>query len=163
MTASTTGSASAPEPEPGPAPASGPGPGQVLFEFVRHWSRRSDGDEQATENGRLVLVTEAVDALTRRGLAASVSAIGREIWIDQSGASRLVGHACEAGYLELEAAGSDRRRRCARVTDFGHAQLERAHAWQERVFDHLADGWSPRRRQEFQRAMTDLVERSSTP
>jgi DNA-binding MarR family transcriptional regulator len=140
---------------------SGPGPGQVLFAFVRHWSRRSAaGGGAAAGNGRLVLVTEAVHALDRRGVAATVNAIGEEIGIDQSGASRLVRAATEAGYLTMHASDTDGRRRHATVTPSGHALLAQAHDWQEQVFDRLTEGWSRQRRRDFQRAMAELIENS---
>ncbi|RBM24368.1 MarR family winged helix-turn-helix transcriptional regulator [Streptomyces sp. PT12] len=137
------------------------GPGQVLFAFVRHWARRSPGsDLQGTERGRLVLVAEAVHSLTRRGVAATVNAIAHEIGIDQSGASRLVKGATEAGHLTMRASQTDARRREAALTPSGHVLLEQAHHWQEEVFDRLAEGWSEQRRLAFQRAMTDLIDRS---
>ncbi|MFG1947502.1 MarR family winged helix-turn-helix transcriptional regulator [Nonomuraea sp. NPDC048826] len=136
-----------------------PGPGQVLFQFVRHWSRRTV-DQRTAEQGRLVLITEAVCALTRHGREATVNAVAREIGIDQSGASRLVRDASEAGYLEMRTSVEDRRRRHATVTPSGHAMLADAHAWQEQVFDRLTGDWSEQRRRDFQQAMTDLVERS---
>jgi DNA-binding MarR family transcriptional regulator len=137
---------------------SAPGPGRVLFAFVRHWSRRSS--DAGTEQGRLVLVTEAVHALASRGIAATVNAIGDEIGIDQSGASRLVRAATAAGLLAMRAPDHDGRRRHATVTPSGHALLADAHAWQEQVFDRLTDGWSPERRRDFQQAMTELMDLS---
>jgi DNA-binding MarR family transcriptional regulator len=137
---------------------SSPGPGQVLFAFVRHWARRSS--DAVAEQGRLVLVTEAVHALASRGTAATVTAVADEIGIDQSGASRLVKAAAEAGCLTLDAPDHDARRRHATVTPAGTALLEGAHAWQEQVFARLTEGWSPQRRRDFQRAVTDLLDRS---
>lgn len=138
-----------------------PGPGQVLFAFVRHWSRRSAaGGTAVAEQGRLVLVTEAVHSLVSRGLPATVNAIGEELGIDQSGASRLVRTAAEAGYLTMRAPDADGRRRHATITPSGSALLERAHEWQEQVFDRLTEGWSARRRRDFQQAMTDLIDSS---
>jgi MarR family transcriptional regulator, organic hydroperoxide resistance regulator len=76
------------------------GPGQLLFTFVRHWSRRAaTGDATVAEQGRLVLVTEAVHALAARAEPATVNAVARELGIDQSGASRLIRSAVEARYL----------------------------------------------------------------
>jgi MarR family transcriptional regulator, organic hydroperoxide resistance regulator len=141
---------------------SGPGPGQVLFAFVRHWSRRSPaGDHRFAEQGRLVLATEAVHFLTQRGIAATVNAVADEIGIDQSGASRLIKCAAEAGYLSMQTSGTDGRRRQATVTPSGRSMLKQAYAWQERVFDQLAAGWSAQQRHDFQQAMTDLVDRST--
>ncbi len=137
------------------------GPGQLLFGFVRHWSRRSAaGDDSLAEHGRLVLATEAVAALVHRGAAASVNAIAEEIGIDQSGASRLIKSAVEAGYLTPADTPSDGRRREVTVTPSGRTVLRRAHAWQERVFDELTSGWSQQRRDDFQTAMADLIARS---
>src|SRR3954449_5530247 len=140
---------------------SDPGPGQVLFAFVRHWSRRSSAlGPAAAGRGRLVLVTEAVSSLDRRGVAATVNPVADEIGMDQSGASRLVSDATGAGYLTMRAPDTDARRRHATLTPSGHALLDRAHEWQEQVFGRLSEGWSRERRREFQQAMTDLIDRS---
>ncbi|MCH6163255.1 MarR family winged helix-turn-helix transcriptional regulator [Streptomyces marispadix] len=137
------------------------GPGRVLFAFVRHWSRRSPaGDDAVAEQGRHVLVAEAVGALTGRGIAASVNAVAHEIGIDQSGASRLIKSATEAGYLSMEPSQADGRRREASLTSAGRSMLKQARHWQEQVFDQLAAGWSEQRRRDFQHAMEDLIDRS---
>jgi DNA-binding MarR family transcriptional regulator len=138
------------------------GPGQTLFAFVRHWARRSAaGDHLAAEQGRLVLVTEAVHSLTQRGIAATVNAVAREVGIDQSGASRLVKNATGAGYLAMQES-EDGRRRESTVTSSGHTMLEQAHDWQEQVFDRLTEGWSEVQRRDFQQAMTHLINQSYT-
>jgi DNA-binding MarR family transcriptional regulator len=131
--------------------------GQVLFAFVRHWARR---DPAVAEQGRLVLVTEAVNALTERQIPATVNAVAHEIGIDQSGASRLVKDATAAGWLSMRASATDGRRREASLTATGRDMLTHAHRWQEHVFDQLTAGWSERRRRDFAAAMTDLVDRS---
>src|SRR5699024_5574949 len=57
-----------------------PGPGQLLFAFVRRWSRyASAGHGDIAENGRLVVVTEAVAGLVGRGQAATVNAVAAEL------------------------------------------------------------------------------------
>jgi DNA-binding MarR family transcriptional regulator len=112
------------------------------------------------EQGRLVLVTEAVHSLTRRGIVATVNAVAHEIGIDQSGASRLVNSATEAGYLTMQASDTDGRQRQATLTSSGLAMLDHAHDWQEQVFDRLAEGWSEQQRRNFQQAMTELIDRS---
>jgi DNA-binding MarR family transcriptional regulator len=60
----------------------------------------------------------------------------------------------------MRAPDTDARRRHATPTPSGAALLERAHDWQEEVFDRLTEGWSQQRRREFQQAMTDLIDRS---
>ncbi|GLY16866.1 MarR family winged helix-turn-helix transcriptional regulator [Kineosporia rhizophila] len=140
----------------------GPGPGQTLFGFVRHWSRRSAQAESVAEQGRLVLVSEAVHSLAERGQPATVNAVAYEIGIDQSGASRLVRNAESAGYLRLSPAAGDGRRREASLTAAGLSLLDQAHHWQEEIFAQLTAGWSEQKRNDFQQAMTELVKRSHT-
>lgn len=141
---------------------SGGGPGQALFAFVRYWSRRlpRQGTARWPNAAGFVLVAEAVHALARRGSAATVNAVAQEIGIDQSGASRLVKAATEAGYLAMRPSDADGRQRQATLTSSSRVLLDQAHDWQEQVFDRLTEGWSERRRRDFQQAMTELIERS---
>ncbi len=136
------------------------GPGQVLFHFVRHWARRSFPADAGGEQGRLVLVCEAVHALRQRGLLATVNDVAREIGLDQSGASRLIGSAAKAGYLTMIVAPGDARRREASVTSAGRSMVDDAHRWQEEIFVRLTPGWSDTKRREFQQAMVDLMDSS---
>jgi DNA-binding MarR family transcriptional regulator len=136
-------------------------PGHLLFEFVRHWSRRwtGAGERGTAEQGRLVLVTEAVHSLGHRG-EVTINTVAEEIGIDQSGASRLVSSAVVAGYLEMRASRADRRRREVSITPAGIGMLDDAHQWQERVFALLTADWTNQQRNDFQRAMVSMLERS---
>lgn len=136
------------------------GPGQVLFHFVRHWARRSNAVDAGGEKGRLVLVCEAVHALSQRATRVTVNAIAHEIGIDQSGASRLIKSATAAGYLAMAASQGDGRRREASLTSAGRSMLDQAHRWQEDLFAELTTGWSDKKRLDFQQAMTELMDRS---
>lgn len=137
------------------------GSGELLFGFVRYWARRSATGNGATpEQGRLLLVVEAVASLSERGQSATVSAVASEIGIDHSGASRLVKSAVDAGYLAMTTSTSDRRRRELNLISGGDVLLREAHAKHEQVFDELTVGWSRLRREEFHAALTDLVRRS---
>ena len=107
-----------------------------------------------------MLVTEAVNSLTQRGIGATVNALAHEIGIDQSGASRLIKSATEAGYLAVQTSGTDGRRRQVTITSAGCTMLEQARDWQEQVFDRLTEGWSEQQRRDFQLAMADLIDRS---
>lgn len=155
-----TGGPTPQEPDTEPPDA---GPGRTLFAFVRHWSRRWNGpaDHAAARRGRFVLVTEAVHALQARGRSpVTVNAVAREIGIDQSGSSRLVKDAVEAGYLELRPSADDARRREVSVTAAGAELLRDAHRWQEEVFGLLTEGWTEEERAGFHRAMLRLLDRS---
>lgn len=153
----------------GSSPGGEPGPGQVLFEFVRHWSRRwaRPGEPGATEQGRLVLVTEAVHSFSQRGGSqrggVTINAVADEISIDQSGASRLVKSAVAAGYLKMSTSRADARRREVSITPAGIKLLDDAHQWQESVFAALTVNWTGQQRDEFKRAMVSLLERGHAP
>ncbi|MEV0591354.1 MarR family winged helix-turn-helix transcriptional regulator [Nonomuraea cavernae] len=134
--------------------------GQALFQFVRHWSRRWNTDGRLAERGRDVQVAEAVYAL-RAQPQVTVNDLASELAIDQSGASRMVAHAAEQGYLVTHPAPADARRRAVSLTDAGFALLEAAHSWQESIFVTLTSGWTDAERAEFHRAMLRLVGRSS--
>jgi len=136
------------------------GRGQVLFQFVRHWSRRSVAADTGIDQGRLVLVCEAVHALNLRAAPTTVNSIAEEIGIDQSGASRLIKSAAAAGYLVMASSATDGRRREVSLTEAGRSMLDHAHRWQDDVFAALTRGWSDKKHRDFQQAMTDLVERS---
>lgn len=137
------------------------GPGQLLFSFVRHWSRRAvAGDGSIAEQGRLVLVTEAVNSLVARGEPATVNAVAHELGVDQSGASRLITSAADTGYVTATKGSADGRRREISVTTAGYAALQQAHAWQEEIFAELTADWTQQRRDDFQSAMADLITRS---
>ncbi len=90
----------------------------------------------------------------------SVNEIAAELGLDQSGASRMIKEAVEAGYLELGRSASDARRRVITVTDAGAALLVDAHRWQEQVVGELTDGWTVRQRADLHRAMLRLLDRS---
>lgn len=150
------------------------GPGRRLFAFVRHWSRRqvtsytTAQGETMSSQGRLVLVAEAVHALSQCDSPTTVNAVASEIGIDQSGASRLIKAAIQAGVLETVPTISDSRgrptpdarRRETRVTDTGLSMLADAHVWQEQMFSELTAGWTQRRRRDFAGAMEDMMSRS---
>lgn len=138
------------------------GPGQMLFRFVRYWSRRWTGAGAAVNpgRGRDVMVTEA--ALARAaGEPATINDIAMELGIDQSGASRMVSQAMAGGFLE-KGTGPDRRQRYVRVTPEGLRLLEQAHAWQEAVFAELTAEWTPAEVADFSRLMRRLIEAPSS-
>jgi MarR family transcriptional regulator, organic hydroperoxide resistance regulator len=107
----------------------------------------------------MVLVAEAVHSLSQRD-GVTINAIAHEIGIDQSGASRLVRSAVGAGYLRMTAARIDGRRREVSITPAGISMLDDAHQWQEKVFAALTTDWTEQQRNDFQRAMVSLMERS---
>jgi len=138
----------------------GTGAGQALFHFVRYWSRRWNAHDRMAERGKEVLVAEAVHALRDRP-EVTINDVASELAIDQSGASRMVAHAVEQGYLTVHPASTDARRRAISLTDKGLALLDSAHSWQESVFAALTSDWTAAERADFHRAMLRLIHRSS--
>lgn len=136
------------------------GPGQMLFRFVRHWSKRAiGGGPEMAERGRDVWVTEAVYALSALS-EITVNDVAAEMGIDQSGASRMLAHATDQGYLKVGRSSLDARRRTISITAAGGKLLREAHAWQEDVFARLTEEWTHSERREFGRAMARLIEHS---
>lgn len=113
------------------------GSGQVLFGFVRFWSRR----RTAAGRGPDVLVVEAVHALAARRTSVSVNDVAHEIGVDQSGASRMVTRAHRAGLLSRQASGRVGAPASIAVTPAGAHLLRHAHAWQDDMVRTLTDGW----------------------
>ncbi|MEV0394456.1 MarR family winged helix-turn-helix transcriptional regulator [Polymorphospora rubra] len=132
--------------------------GRTLFRFVRYWSRRGNGPADA-ERGRDVLVTEAVHSLAGRP-EVTVNDVAAELGLDQSGASRMVAHAVDRGYLTTHPSPADARRRSISVTPDGTTLLNAAHHWQESMFATLTDDWTDAERADFHRAMHRILTRS---
>jgi DNA-binding MarR family transcriptional regulator len=128
--------------------------GRTLFEFVRHWSRRG-----GSSRGRDVMVTETVHALRSRP-EVTVNDIAAELGLDQSGASRMVTHAVDEGYLGTHPSPLDARRRTVTLTSAGSRLVADAHRWQDEVFASLTTDWTGAERAEFERALRRLLSRS---
>ncbi|MGW5456501.1 hypothetical protein [Nocardia sp. NPDC003979] len=74
--------------------------------------------------------------------------------------SRLTKSATAVGYLAMATSAADGRLREAALTSAGRSMLDQAHRWQEGIFAQLTTGWSDKKRGDFQRTMTDLMDRS---
>jgi DNA-binding MarR family transcriptional regulator len=132
--------------------------GPLFFDVVRFWSKRSTptGDNPIARQGRLVLVVEAVRALTPIG-QVTVNSLAQEIGIDQSGASRLVQDAVKEGYLHVAASSNDGRQRQISLTATGLAMLGHAREWQSSMVLSLTSDWSVSERERFAHALQRLL------
>jgi DNA-binding MarR family transcriptional regulator len=128
--------------------------GRTLFDLVRFWSRRG-----GSARGRDVLVCETVHAL-RSAPEVTVNDVAAELGLDQSGASRMVTHAADEGYLAVHPSAVDARRRTITLTDLGGRLLTDAHRWQDEVFATLTADWTLEERAEFERALERLLRSS---
>jgi DNA-binding MarR family transcriptional regulator len=134
--------------------------GQVLFAFVRFWSRRWTGAGAGVdaERGRDVMVVEAVRALSRVSTPVSVNDIAHELGVDQSGASRMVARAERLNLLTRRAPTHVGERSSIAVTAAGDDLLRQAHAWQNAVFQSLTADWSDEDVRRLLTLMTRLVD-----
>ena len=126
--------------------------GPALFRLVRFWSRRW---ARGTGEPQLVLTVEAVRGA---GPEASVNDVARQLGLDQSGASRMVGAAAAAGYLERAPAPSDARRKALRLTPSGEDLLTAARSWQRGTFDELTASWPANDRERFAQYLNRLAD-----
>jgi DNA-binding MarR family transcriptional regulator len=60
----------------------------------------------------------------------------------------------------MAVSAADGRQRDVSLTLADRSKLEQAHRWQEQFFDELTEGWSEKRRRDFQQAMADLIDES---
>lgn len=139
--------------------------GPALFRLVRYWSRRwAKGPDSAVTH---ILVVEAVQGggeaavgAVQGGGEATVGTVARQLGLDQSGASRMVRDAVDAGYLARAAPSHDRRQVVLRLTPEGETLLEASRQWQRATFDDLTATWSASDRHRFagylQRLADDL-------
>lgn len=137
------------------------GPGQVLFEFIRYWSKRTTkpSDCNVVQKGRYVLIAEAVAVLSKQG-PVTINTLADEIGIDQSGASRLVKQAVHENYLILQPSSVDARQQQVMLSGNGQGLIADAHKWQEEIFLQLTPNWTYEQRQAFRGAMIELMNRS---
>ncbi|MCM1012773.1 MULTISPECIES: MarR family winged helix-turn-helix transcriptional regulator [unclassified Brevibacterium] len=132
-------------------------PGRALFAFVRRFGQLPGRETVSTAQGRLALVAEAVDALTSRGADATVNAVAAHLGIDQSGASRLLRTATEAGVVRTDVSSADARRRTSVLTPAGESMLAEALTWQDEVLARLTAQWSEDRRADFLSDLGEIV------
>jgi DNA-binding MarR family transcriptional regulator len=143
------------------------GGGPALFRLVRFWSRRwaldaaRDGAGDARHVGH-VLVLEAIDAASTRGIAA-IGEVAVELGLDRSNASRLLADAVAAGFVTKTVAPDDARRSTLGITADGRALLVAARAWQEAAFAHLVADWPAEDAGRFAHYLQRLAAQALTP
>ncbi|MFI5959227.1 MarR family winged helix-turn-helix transcriptional regulator [Cryptosporangium sp. NPDC051539] len=120
--------------------------GPALFRLVRFWSRRWARDAAGGAHPQLMLTLDAVHVA---GAGAGVNDVARQLGLDQSGASRMVAAATEAGYVERAPGTADARRRELRLTPDGERLLESARDWQRATFEQLTAEWPASDREQF--------------
>ncbi|XRQ11202.1 MarR family winged helix-turn-helix transcriptional regulator [Actinomadura welshii] len=163
--------------EPPPGPQDDPvlaGIGAALLQLRRSWAKpdlmkRIRAQTPAGTDGRPLqisnlMVVNAVAALTTaEGPGGppheiTVGAVAERLEIDPSTASRLVGHAIDAGLLSRRPSPIDARRANLGLTDAGRRVKQVADRFRRAYLDELMSGWTAQERAEFGRLLTRFAD-----
>lgn len=181
--ATETPTAGRPAEQDAPAPSGPPGDpaltdiAMALFQLRRVWAkpdlmRRIRAQTAAGPDGRPLqlsnlMVVNAIAALTaaagKPGHAAlpcevTVGAVAERLEIDPSTASRLVGHAIDAGLVSRRPSPVDARRANLGLTEAGLRVKRVADRSRRAYLDALMTGWTPDERAQFAGLLTRFAE-----
>lgn len=161
----------APSPDPSARPSDGvlADVSLALFHLRRVWTqpdlmKRIRAQTSAGQGGRPLqlsnlMVVHAVAKLTAAERAeVTVGAVAEHLEIDPSTASRLVGHAIEAGLVSRRPSPADARRANLELTGAGRRVKRVADRSRRAYLDELMADWTPAERAEFARLLTRFAE-----
>ena len=146
----------------------------ALFHLRRVWAKpdlvkRIRAQTSAATDGRPLqlsnlMVVNAVAALTdcapsdEPSCEPTVGAVAERLEIDPSTASRLVGHAIDAGLVSRRPSPVDARRANLGLTEAGRRVKQVSDRFRRAYLDELMSGWSERERTEFARLLTRFAD-----
>lgn len=146
----------------------------ALFHLRRVWAKpdlvkRVRAQTSAATDGRPLqlsnlMVVNAVAALTayerpdEPSCEVTVGAVAERLEIDPSTASRLVGHAIDAGLVSRRPSPVDARRANLGLTESGRRVKQVADRFRRAYLDDLMTDWSERERTEFARLLTRFAD-----
>ncbi|WP_106397359.1 MarR family winged helix-turn-helix transcriptional regulator [Actinocorallia populi] len=139
--------------------------GSSLLRLRRVWARpdlvRKVGEQtpgsRPLQLSNLMVVT-AVGRLGACGGEVTVGAVAERLEIDPSTASRLVGHAIDAGFVTRRPSTSDARRADLQLTETGLRVLESADEHRNAYVSRVMRTWPEADRREFARLLTAFTE-----
>ncbi|TDB84592.1 MarR family transcriptional regulator [Actinomadura sp. KC216] len=120
----------------------------ALTAAVEESARASGGADRAGEP----------DAPAGSCREVTVGAVAERLEIDPSTASRLVGHAIDAGLLSRRPSPVDARRANLGLTEAGRRVKQVADRFRRAYLDELMTGWSADERTEFARLLTRFAD-----
>ncbi|MEV5571084.1 MarR family winged helix-turn-helix transcriptional regulator [Spirillospora sp. NPDC052269] len=156
--------------EPAPDDASLSDITLALFHLRRVWARpdlmrKIRAQTSSGPGGRPLqlsnlMVVHAVAALAEceDGLEVTVGAVAERLEIDPSTASRLVGHAIDAGLVSRRPSPVDARRANLGLTEAGQRVRQVAERFRRAYFEALMSGWSEHEKSEFARLLTQFAD-----
>jgi DNA-binding MarR family transcriptional regulator len=146
----------------------------ALFHLRRVWAKpdlvkRIRAQTSTATDGRPLqlsnlMVVNAVAALTdcrpagEPSCEPTVGAVAERLEIDPSTASRLVGHAIDAGLVSRRPSPVDARRANLGLTEAGRRVKQVSDRFRRAYLDELMTGWSERERTEFARLLTRFAD-----
>ncbi|OLT27515.1 hypothetical protein BJF79_11620 [Actinomadura sp. CNU-125] len=148
--------------------------GAALFHLRRVWAKpdlmkRVRAQTAAGPDGRPLqlsnlMVVNAVAALLAAagegddGPEITVGAVADRLEVDPSTASRLVGHAIDAGLVSRRPSPVDARRANLGLTEAGTRVKQVADRFRRSYYDELMSGWTDEERTEFARLLTRFAD-----
>ncbi|QFG21958.1 MarR family winged helix-turn-helix transcriptional regulator [Actinomadura sp. WMMB 499] len=145
----------------------------ALFHLRRIWAKpdlmkRVRAQTAAGPDGRPLqlsnlMVVNAVAALHTAseddgGPEITVGAVAERLEVDPSTASRLVGHAIDAGLVSRRPSPVDARRANLGLTDAGVRVKQVADRFRRTYYDELMSGWTEAERADFARLLTRFAD-----
>jgi DNA-binding MarR family transcriptional regulator len=149
----------------------------ALFHLRRVWAKpdlmkRIRAQTSGGPGGRPLqlsnlMVVHAVAALScepaqPNGEEVTVGAVAERLEIDPSTASRLVGHAIDAGLVSRRPSPVDARRANLGLTDAGVRVKQVADRFRRAYLDELMAGWTGTERKEFARLLSRFAEAAAS-
>lgn len=140
--------------------------GIALFHLRRVWAkpdlmrkvREQTPGSRPLQMSNLMVVS-AVSRLGRgAGNEVTVGAVAERLEIDPSTASRLVGHAIDAGFVSRRPSPADARRANLQLTDAGRRVMEAAERHRHTYIMHLMADWPEGDRIEFARLLSKFAQ-----
>ena len=137
----------------------------ALFHIRRVWAKpeilrklREQGPSGRPVQTSSLLLVHAIAQLSTIGSDVTVGAVAEQLGIDPSTASRLVGHAIDAGFVARRPSPQDARRANLQLTDSGGRLKSIADRFRRAYLAELLSGWSDAERAEFARLLTRFTD-----
>ncbi|MGW4524709.1 MarR family winged helix-turn-helix transcriptional regulator [Amycolatopsis sp. NPDC004378] len=138
--------------------------GPALFRLVRHWARqwapdvvqRFDADAPPAWTVPNLFVIQAIDGAT--GDEVTVADVARQLGIDRSVASRMVGEAGRDGFVVRSTSPRDARRAVLTLTEAAKEFLAASQAHQRQAFEALVGHWAEEDRERFAAYLSRLAD-----
>jgi DNA-binding MarR family transcriptional regulator len=133
------------------------GTGPAMFRLVRFWSRQwapdvvqqLDPDAPATGTVQNLYVIQAIHGAAGSGAEVTVADVARQLGLDRSVASRMIGDAVRDGYVRRDTSHRDARRAALSLTETAHEFLANSNAFQQQAFERLVAHWPAEDRDRF--------------